>query len=371
MRLGVIRGDLPGPIFLSDLEPVSKYNPAIDPRGQERYLGRPRAASIEAVLADGMVGAGAVLNGGSAISFPLTINAGNQTLKLRSASTESFSTYLIPVAAYADLDTLLEAINSVLSGSGFSARVRAGVATVAIESTNRGVTSYAENDTVAHGSTANTPLTLTDGSVRTMPAASAFILACNPVNGTLNVSSTAVNAVGSGTSSNALAKIPEARGTSAAIADVIAPRILETAVALDSFLVGNLSDLMSASFNPDPRRIPALPNGAAIAVVEDDGSTTFAPTLPTVTLANLGAPGAGDLTITGTGLGDAERSETVVKLTGTVNLVVSQAAILAAGGTVSDTSIVIPASLIPGAVVTTTRAQVKVRQRASAVLALT
>jgi len=372
MRLGVIRGDLPGPIFLSDLEPVSRYNPAIDPRGQERYISRPSVTAIEAALANATTGAGAVLNG-SDISgaFPLTINAGNQTLKIRTAaSPTAFTTVLIATAAYATLATLIAAVNTALTGTGVTARTNVAGNGIALESNTKGVTSFLENDTVVNGSTANTPLGLTDGSIRTIPAASAFITACLPVGGPLDVSTATVNGVGAGTNANALSLIPASRGTVAAVADALAPQFIETPVALDSFLVGNMADLLSANFNPDSRRRPPIVDGPAIEVVEDDGSTPFALTLPTVATATLGAPGAGDVTIAGTGLGNAERNETFIKFTGVVKKTISQPILEAAGGSVSDTSIVIPASLIPGATTVTTFVQVQVRQRVSAVVAV-
>ena len=46
MRVGVIRGDLPSPLFLGDLEPVSKANFPIDPVGQTRYLSRPDPTTL-------------------------------------------------------------------------------------------------------------------------------------------------------------------------------------------------------------------------------------------------------------------------------------------------------------------------------------
>lgn len=50
MRVGVIRGDMPGPIEITDLEPVSRYNPSTEPEGQERRLGRPDLVAIQAFL---------------------------------------------------------------------------------------------------------------------------------------------------------------------------------------------------------------------------------------------------------------------------------------------------------------------------------
>src|SRR5689334_10009939 len=102
MRAGVIRGDLPGPVFLSDLEPVSQYNPPTEPRGQNLYLSRPTVAEVEGVLANATTGAGAMIQG-SDISgtFPVTITGANDDLKVRTSASASFTTVLLVQAAYA------------------------------------------------------------------------------------------------------------------------------------------------------------------------------------------------------------------------------------------------------------------------------
>jgi hypothetical protein len=373
MRLGVIRGDLPGPLFIADLEPVSKYNPSTEPRGQERYVSRPAVADVEAALSDSTTGAGAVVNGSNiSATFPLTITlATDDELHIKTSSAASFTVATIAAAVYATLTDLITAVNAALVTAGVGVTCRENVAGngVALESDTKGVDSYVAIDATAN-STANTPLGLPDGSARTMPTAAAFITACLPVGGPLDVSSTTVNGVGSSTSANALSLIPSTRGTVTGIADAMAPQFIETPVALDSFLTGNMSEFLSANYNPDSRRVPALPNGAAIDVVEDDGSTAFALTLPTATSATLNSPTAGDVTIAGTGLGDPERNETMIKFSGVITTLISQATLENAGGTVSDTAIVIPASLIAGATAATTFIQVQVRQRVSAVVAV-
>lgn len=372
MRVGVIRGDLPGPVLLSDLEPVSRYNPPTEPRGQEIYISRPTTGEVEAVLA-GASGAGAVLNGGNISgAFPLLITMGlDDTLRLRTAAASAFVAYVIPAALYADLASLVAAINVGLSGSGITARTNVAGNGVALESSTWGVTSYAESDTVVNGSTANVPLALVDGDVRTMVPAATLITNCLPVGGPLDVSTATIGGSGVGTALAALSLIPTARGTVVAVADAIAPRFWESTTAIDSFLVGDIRELLNVNFNPDPRRLPPLVNGPAITAVQDDGVTLMAATLPTIALANLDAPGVGDLTITGTGLGSLDRQETAVHLAGTVNQTLLQRFIEAAGGSISDTSIVIPAAMIPGATITTTTARVKVRQRVSGITALT
>jgi hypothetical protein len=365
MRVGVIRGDLPSPVLLADLESVSQWNPTTEPRGQERYISRPTTEEIEAALGNSVTGAGATLNGSNISgTLPLTIDGTNDDLKIRILATPTaFTTVLVPNAIYATLADLVVALNTVLAGTGVTARLNVAGNGVALEANLKGVSSYIENDTVAGGSVSNTALGLANGAVRTMPAASAYITACNPVLGVLDVRLATINAVGAGTNSNALAIVPSSRGFIAALQDAIAPQFIETPVALDSFLVGNMADLLSANFTPDSRRKPALATGPAISVVEDDGFTVFAATLPTLTTATLAG---GNVTIAGTGLGNAERNETTVKFTGAISKTISQQVLEAAGGTVSDTSVYVPASLITGATLTTTLVRVKVRQRVSA-----
>lgn len=376
MRIGVIRADLPQPVLLTDLETTSQQS-TTRPKGQCRYLSRPTTTELETVLANATTGAGAVIEGSDISgSFPLTINGTNDDLKVKTSSGAAFTTVLIANAAYASITTLLAAINTALTGTGITARQGTGSGQrVALESNTKGVNSYVAVDSVAGGSVANTPLGFGAGAVtRDMPAASAFITALNPALGTLNVSTSAINAVGAGNNANALTRIPTSRGTHTALAEAIAPKFTETAVVIESFLYGNIAALKNASFNPDPKRQPpssAPANGAAIAVVADDGSTAFTFTAPTVSSATLNSPTAGAVTIAGTGLGNTDwDDDTAVKFTGAISKKLTQRQIEAAGGSVSYTAIVVPASLIPGATTTTTSVQVRVRQRASSVVAV-
>jgi len=384
MHIGVIRGDLPGPILLAGLEPVSQFNPPTEPRGQEVYLSRPTTTEIEAVLADATEGAGAVLAGGDISGgYPLVINAGNDDLKITLTSGGAFVTALIAQTSYNNLTDLIAAVNVALDGVGIAATCRENIAGngLSVESDIKGVDSYIENDDIAGGSTSNTALGLVDGSIRDMPTAADFITASLPVGGPLDVSTATLNGVGAATNANALTLIPVARGTQAAIANALAPKVGDTPVAIDSFIVGDISQLLNANFNPDPRRVPPLANGAAIEVVQDDGTTPFAAAIPAITSATLDSPGAGDVTLAGTDMAaqgnpNAERDETVVQFIGIGappggDLVIPQRLIISNGGSVSATAIVIPAVLNPyGFAVTTTSAQVQYRSHASNVQVL-
>lgn len=373
MRVGIIRGDLPGPVFVADLEPVSQYNPPTEPRGQDVYISRPTVAEVEGVLANATSGAGAVIEGSNISgSFPITITSSNDDFKVKTSAAASYTTVLIAQAVYANITTFVAAVNAALVGGGLAVTARQGTGSgtrLAIESNAKGVNSYLAIDATAGGSVFNTPAGFgASAIVRTMPTAATYITALNPVGGTLNVSTATINAVGSTTATNALNLIPSTRGTQTALANAIAPQFTETSVAVESFQVGMLASLRSANFNPDTRRSPALVNGAAIAVVADDGSTTFTAPTPTVSSAVLSG---GIITITGTGLGNSERDEdTAVKLTGVINKRITQVQIERAGGSVSATSIVIPASLITGATTVTTSVRVRVRSLVSTLVAV-
>lgn len=92
---------------------------------------------------------------------------------------------------------------------------------------------------------------------------------------------------------------------------------------------------------------------------------------PAITVADLGTPGVGQITITGTRLLSLAPNESSVLVTGTGGpLALTQTAIVAAGGTFTNTSIVIPAAMVPGVALTTTSVKVMADDQLSNTLAL-
>lgn len=340
MRVGVIRNDLSAPIFLADLESVSQRNASNSPPGQERYISYATAATVAAALADTETGSGASVVG-TAITFPLTINGTNNRLEIRTGSGSApLVPYTIAQATYADRAALLAALTTAF-GPKPAVRAFAGsIATgIVVESTAHGVDSVIQ---VGSSGTAQTALGLAT-TLRTMPAASAYITAIG-LPGALNVSAATLNAVGATTATNALVGIPAPRGA-AAVAEAVAPQFAETDIAMESFLKGNLSKFRSATFKPADKAA-----GAAVAVVENDGTTAFATgnTVPTLATA---AWSTGSLLLTGTGLGGENggstsplRSTLVVLTLGTKKWVFEQELIERKGGTVTETGITIPAA---------------------------
>ena len=355
MRVAVIRGDIPGPVFLADMEVVSQYDPPIETKGQERYLSRPTATTLGTVLSASIP---ASLPSTGNIVFPLVVNAGNQTLKIKLLNADPYTVVLVPAANYANITDLVAAVNTVMPA--WATAVVFNTVRLSIQTTAKGAGQRIQYDSTVGGSTFNTPASLAAGGANfTVPAASAIITATVPVGGPIDVSPATIRTtVGTG--------LTDAQVT--ILQDFLAPRFVETDVALKNFLVGSLSELLSASYNPDSSRLPPLTPGAAVAVVQDDGTSAMTTTVPTLTNAQFNVPGAGQVTLTGTGLAHADGVDrTVVKFLladGTYRLVY-QKAIEVAGGTLSPTSIVIPASKVPSGVAVGRRVTVKYTSLAS------
>lgn len=347
MRVAVTRGDLPGPLYLADLEVISQYDPAIEPVGQTFYVSRPILSEMAAALADVPAGLLGTVNMTS-IALPITIGAGNRALKVRLAPGPApFVTCNIAMAAYPTVAALMVAVNAALVAGGVAASVsldRTGTYMV-LKSTATGPGAYIEVDSVAGGSTFNAvPGIAVLGGSFTMPAAAAVITALNPVGGPLDVSDATLlaNIGGGATDTQVLA-----------IRDAVSLRLIETQVVIRSYQVGNLAGYRSANYTPDANR---LPTGAAITVVQDDGVTPFTAPVPNITSAVIGG---GNLTITGTGLGSNETFMSSIKTTGVCAKTLDLRAIKHAGGTISATQIVVPLTALPGLAAATCWVQVK------------
>lgn len=92
---------------------------------------------------------------------------------------------------------------------------------------------------------------------------------------------------------------------------------------------------------------------------------------PVITVANINVPTPGDLTITGLNLDSLAPITSKVFITGTGGpFTFTKAQILAGLGTFSNTSIFIPAAMVPGIVAATTFAQVEADEQLSLVVAL-
>ena len=364
MYVGVIRGDMPGPIWIGDLETVSQTNFTTEPVGQTVYLSRPSTAALTDYLGgldsnydntpyQGSGGVPAGIEGTAAVTFPLTLTGSNNVLSIQIVSAGSFVAYTIPAAVYPTMTSLLAAVNIAIAGSGAKAVTDSATGTIFIlVSTALGVGAYIGVNATGT-STFNTPANLTTSSNFTMPTAAAIIAGLNPVvvppaTGSINVSAANVLTF--------LGAAPQAAGAVA----LICPQFVETLEAIQSFQVGVMSKFREVTYNPDSRLMPPLTNGPAIEIVQNDGVTPYVAALPIVTAAVHNVPNPGDITITGVDLGNSEfYGSTTVHVTGVspgpgrpapvISLNQKVIAATLSGGTqgvVSPTSIVIPASLL-------------------------
>ena len=128
------------------------------------------------------------------------------------------------------------------------------------------------------------------------------------------------------------------------------PQTKPTNPAINGYI--DLRQTERVNFSAGKGKIKKLSDAGFITVV----SFTMADVaVPVITNAQLGVPGAGDITITGTGFASLAPNFSSVLVTGTGGpLTLTQAAIIAGGGTVADLSIVIPAALVPGVAAATT-----------------
>jgi len=113
-----------------------------------------------------------------------------------------------------------------------------------------------------------------------------------------------------------------------------------------------------------------IPAVLAVGVVESNAVTVTADSLtsaqsfvvatPVISSALVNVPGAGDLTIAGTGFVSIVPTNTSATITGTGAIVLDQATITGGGGTVIDTAIVIPAALFTNGAIAAVTSSVKV-----------
>ncbi len=354
MRVGVIRGDMPGPVFLADLEDVSQWNPPTEPRGQERYLSRPDLTLVGAALTDFIP---ASRKGTLDISAGVTVVvAVSDVLQIRVDPLAGYTSCTVVAGVYTAA-AFIVAVNAAIAASAMSGLVTASLDETSkyfvLRTTAQGAGAYLGVNVLAT-STLNTLVGFANPAFAfTVPTATTVITTTLPVGGPLNVSdATLTTLLGGGITT----------AEKSAVADTIAPKFIETDVVTKSFQVGYLADLRNALFNPNPSAKPPLTPGPAITVVQDDGTTPFAAPLTVVTNGQIGVPLPNWVTVTGTNLGLTERPyETEVHFLDESNLpgqnqpvILPGRRIVASGGSIAPTTITIPPALKPAWLVATT-----------------
>jgi hypothetical protein len=144
------------------------------------------------------------------------------------------------------------------------------------------------------------------------------------------------------------------------------PRVKPTDATIAGYI--DLAETARVTLSAGKGKISKLQAAGLIGVVSFTAADLAAPVL---TIADLDTPSAGALMLTGTGFVSLSPNLTKVLLTGTGGpITLTQTQITTGGGTLSATSIVIPAALIPGVATSTTSAQVLADDKLSANVAL-
>lgn len=274
MRVGIVRSDI-GKVYLSDVENRSQRSFSSEPAGQSRNFALPSDAQLLAVL-----NAKAVLSAkGNNASATSNTTGGNNVLRIKANPAAAFSVITVTSNAslskaqlVADLNTGFQnagllLVATLLTGSDAN---KVQIDTVA---PNSGPGAKLQIDTTANGSTLNAALH--SGWAASPPnlaglAVSALKAAVYPSATTINVASATITALSTFTDMQAAAQTALVN----AVADAVAPSLVETGPVLLSFAYGVLSKLRSTSFQPGGSRI-GLPAGVAVAIVANDGSTPF------------------------------------------------------------------------------------------------
>lgn len=266
MRVAIVRTDI-SKIYLADVENSSQRDFSSQPKGQSRYLVHPTDAQLTAVLNQYAL---ATLLGGNAGPYDTTVSNGTK-LNIRTVASGAYTQVTVRSGAAVTAAQIAADLNLAFTNASIGATARVAGTAVAI-------------DTVAGGPDVNLDLDASSPSaavlqtvlgLSTTAAAGATLAALKaaiyPTAITVNVASATI--IGIATS---LTNLSAAQKTALvdAVADLVAPQLVETSLVLRSFSYGDIAGLRSASFQPGGSR-SGIPAGVAAAVVADDGSTPF------------------------------------------------------------------------------------------------
>ncbi|HED06034.1 MAG TPA: hypothetical protein ENI61_05055 [Ignavibacteria bacterium] len=269
MRAGFVnRTDIPNGLYIDDIENTSQRNFSSQPVGQSRILRRPSDTELVTVL-DSYAFLTIVSNLTSA-TFDTTI-ANGTLLNIRDSSTGSFTQISVTSSATLSRVQVVADLNLAFKNAklGFIARLDA--------------TNHIVLDTVKCGPSTNIEISATlpsAAALHTVLGLSVAVItglsianlrsAVYPTSTTLDVSSATIEALSTFSSMESSKKTILVDS----IAESISPHLAETSLVLLSFVNGVLGKASSASFQPGGPRI-GLPVGPAIAILKDDGTTTF------------------------------------------------------------------------------------------------
>lgn len=267
MRVAIVRSDI-GPVLLDDVESSSQRNFSSQPAGQSRYFKKPSDAQLLAVLT---AVAPVTIQGSDTAATVDTTVANGTKLNIRDASGGAYVQVTVSSSATAAKTTIASELNIAFANAGLKLRARVGGSNkLTIDSTVGGPGAHIQISAGSPSTGAlHTVLGLATTAVNGLTV-SALKAAAYPSATTVDVSSATLLALGT----FSLLATDAQSALVAGVADLVAPKLVETGMVLLSFAYGKLSKLKSASFQPGNTRA-GLSAGVAAAIVADDGSTVY------------------------------------------------------------------------------------------------
>jgi len=267
MRVGIVRYDI-GKIFLNDVESRSQRCFSKEPPGQTRYLHKPTDAELLAVL-NGY--ANLTIRGSDTAATVDTTVANGTKLNIRASSTAAYTQVTVRSSATAAKADLVLDLNAAFVTAGLPLVARlSGTLQITIDTTTKGPGAYVSVSASSPSAAAfHTVIGLAAAATSGLTV-TALKTAVYPTGVTINVAPATINAL----STFALMTTTAQANLDNAVADAVAPKFVETGMALMSFVYGNLSKMRVASFWPGGARW-GHPAGICAAIVHDDGSTVF------------------------------------------------------------------------------------------------
>jgi hypothetical protein len=282
MRVGIVRTDV-GHMYLNDVENRSQRCFSSQPAGQSRYFHKPTAAELNVALAT------TAFVTVRAADFAAAVNTSaiptDNKLNIRASSTAPFVQIAVTSGAAVAKATIVNDLNLQFINNSLPLHARLSGAgpnlQVTIDSTIGGPNAFIEIDaaipaaatlqTIIGLAVPSTTAGLTGTTLVTVGPGGVY-----PTALTIDVSSAHLLTL----STFALMTTAQQNAVVAAIADLVAPSLIETGPVLLSFAYGNLSKMRSATFHPGGIKpgtatFIGLPAGIAAAIVAADGVTPF------------------------------------------------------------------------------------------------
>jgi len=260
MRVGVVRTDLGNGIYFADLRSDVQRPQTSSAPGQARTVRRPTDAELTDAL-----NAYALLSLRGTDTNANVDTSVNDTLRIGQGGV--YVAIAVTSGAATPKTTILADLNAAFTANNlnFVASI-VGTNQIQIDTVvpNSGPGAVLDIDTIANGSTLNTPLGFADGFTATGLTVAALQVAAYPTPTTIDVSQATLGALSTWTNLTVAQKFD----LWTAIADAIAPELVETGDALRSFAIGAIAKARAATFQPT-----GLPAGIGVAVVENDGVT--------------------------------------------------------------------------------------------------